>query len=248
MQNIPDIHGTAPQSLGLLNGANDPAAIKKVAKDMEALFAYEMIKVMRESLDQPSNTTYGNDTYMSLFDMELSKLFAERGLGLQSMIEKGLTSISKKVEGLADQKPHDEEQKQDIRSEIKSLLPTIQNARISSGYGLRKDPLNGEQKFHHGLDIPAPIGTDVHAIRNGTVIFSGKQQGYGNVVVIDHEDGYVTKYAHNQKNLVKQGDKVDAGSIIAQVGSTGRSTGPHIHFEVLYKGQAVSPGILLAQG
>jgi len=249
MLNAPDTPDLRRLSLEAAGGNNDPKAIKAVAKEMESLFAFEMIKVMRETTNSSSEGTLGNDTYMSMFDMELSRLFAERGLGLQDMVEKGLTSIADKKNqvSLPQQTNQTPSQKQELQSEIKSLLPDIQHARISSGYGMRKDPFTGEHKFHQGVDIPAPAGTDIHAIRGGKVLFSGEQRGYGNVVILDHENGFVTKYAHNQKNLVKEGDEVDAGSVIAQVGSTGKSTGSHIHFEVLYKGQAVSPSMLLAQ-
>jgi murein DD-endopeptidase MepM/ murein hydrolase activator NlpD len=101
-------------------------------------------------------------------------------------------------------------------------------------------------KHHNGMDIPAPEGTEVHSVGTGTVLFSGEQRGYGNVVVIDHNDGYLAKYAHNKTNLVQQGQEVEAGSVIAEVGSTGRSTGPHVHFEVRCKGEPVHPDTLLA--
>ncbi len=107
-------------------------------------------------------------------------------------------------------------------------------------------PFSGELKFHHGLDIPAPAGTNVHPVRPGTVLFSGQQRGYGNVVIIDHGDGFTSKYAHNQENLVQEGEKVDSASVIARVGSTGKSTGSHVHFEVAYRGRDVDPGMLLA--
>jgi len=249
MMNIPDTPDVGRLSLEASGGQNDPKAIKTVAKQMEALFAYEMIKVMRETTNSSSEGTLGNDTYMSMFDMELSRLFAERDLGLQDMLEKGLTSIAEKKNQVALPQPANriQDQKQALQSEIKSMLPDIKHAQISSGYGMRKDPISGEHKFHQGMDIPAPTGTDVHAIRKGKVVFSGEQRGYGNVVILDHENGFITKYAHNQKNLVKEGDEVDAGSVIAQVGSTGKSTGSHVHFEVMYKGQAVSPDTLLTE-
>jgi murein DD-endopeptidase MepM/ murein hydrolase activator NlpD len=249
MLNVPDTPDLRRLSLNAAGDNTDPKALKTVAKEMEALFAYEMIKVMRETTNSSSEGTLGNDTYMSMFDMELSRLFAERGLGLQDMLEKGLTSIAEKknLAVLPQTTNQTQNQKQELRLEIKSLLPDIQHARISSGYGMRKDPFTGEHKFHQGMDIPAPAGTDIHAIRGGKVVFSGEQRGYGNVVILDHGNGFITKYAHNQKNLVKEGAEVHEGSVIAQVGSSGKSTGSHIHFEVLYKGQAVSPDVLLAQ-
>jgi murein DD-endopeptidase MepM/ murein hydrolase activator NlpD len=131
--------------------------------------------------------------------------------------------------------------------ELKAILPGNRDIRISSDFGPRKDPIRGDRKFHHGLDIPAPVGTGIHPVKKGTVRFSGEQEGYGNVVIIDHDDGFVSKYAHNAANLVSTGDPVGPETIIATVGSTGRSTGPHVHFEVAYQGKTVDPRVLLAQ-
>ena len=113
--------------------------------------------------------------------------------------------------------------------------------RISSGYGWRMHPIYGEEMFHHGIDIAAPEGSPIHAVRKGKVIFSGVERGYGNIVIIDHGDGFETKYGHNLVNLVKAGDEVDENTVIAEVGDTGVSTGPHTHFEVLYRGKSVNP-------
>lgn len=249
MQNTPDIPPAFPRRIEEYRGRKDPAAMKAVAREMEALFAYEMIKVMRETSDVSSKGGMGMDTYMSLFDQEISRMFAERGLGLQNMLEKGLRHMADKSGKIPNPPEHQNaarEVKQSVSDEIKTLLPDSDHARISSGYGLRHDPYSGELKYHYGLDIPAAEGTDIHPVRSGTVVFSGEQQAYGNVVVVDHGDGYLTKYAHNRTNLVRQGQEVNTESVIARVGSTGRSTGPHVHFEVLYKGRHVHPDTLLA--
>ncbi|MBI5643133.1 MAG: M23 family metallopeptidase [Deltaproteobacteria bacterium] len=113
--------------------------------------------------------------------------------------------------------------------------------RISSGYGLREDPLTKAERFHHGIDIAASKGSPIYPAARGEVIFSGEKGGYGNVVEVLHDNGVVTRYGHNSKNLVKKGDKVSPGDPIAYVGSTGRSTGPHVHFEVIKNGEAVDP-------
>jgi murein DD-endopeptidase MepM/ murein hydrolase activator NlpD len=250
MQNIPQVNQNLPRNIEEYRGRNDPEAMKAVAKEMEAMFAYEMIKVMRETVGKSSKESLGGETYMSMFDLEISKLFAERGLGLQDMLLKGLKNIDEKnrhatmTQGTQNIKS---EGKKDLLSEIKSLLPDTGSTAISSDYGLRHDPFTGDMKFHYGLDIPASEGTYIHPARKGTVIFSGEQPGYGNVVIIDHKDGFLTKYAHNLSNLVQQGQEVDKGSVIAQVGSTGKSTGSHMHFEVLYNGEHVDPRLLLAQ-
>lgn len=110
------------------------------------------------------------------------------------------------------------------------------NGRITSGFGKRG------KEFHHGLDIGAKAGTPIRAALAGTVRFAGyKNRIYGNAVEIVHDNGLVTIYAHNSKNLVKKGQRVTAGQVIGQVGSTGRSTGPHLHFELRIDNQAVDP-------
>ncbi len=111
--------------------------------------------------------------------------------------------------------------------------------RVSSDYGGRY--IFGENSFHRGIDIPAPLGTGVHAGQGGTVTFAGEQGSYGNLVIIDHGNGFQSYYAHNTQILVNVGDLVQKNQVIAAVGSTGRSTGNHCHFEVHYKGQVVDP-------
>ena len=117
----------------------------------------------------------------------------------------------------------------------------VADGYIASYFGVRLDPFDGRRAFHPGLDIDAPRGTAVHAVAEGVVTYAGVRSGYGNVVEIDHGDGYMTRYAHNSKLLVRVGQRVHAGDAIADVGSTGRSTGPHLHFEVWYEGRAVNP-------
>jgi murein DD-endopeptidase MepM/ murein hydrolase activator NlpD len=112
---------------------------------------------------------------------------------------------------------------------------------ISSGFGVRADPFTGGRDHHMGVDFDANIGDPVNAAANGIVSFSGWKNGYGNTVVVDHGDGYQTLYGHNQANLVRVGDVVRAGQQLAKVGSTGRSTGAHLHFEVHVNGRPVNP-------
>jgi murein DD-endopeptidase MepM/ murein hydrolase activator NlpD len=112
---------------------------------------------------------------------------------------------------------------------------------ISSYFGERPDPFDGHMARHTGLDIAAPSGTSVHAVAEGMVTFTGVRHGYGNVVEIDHGNGYMTRFAHNSAILVHPGEHVQVGQVISRVGSTGRSTGPHLHFEVWYHGRVVNP-------
>jgi murein DD-endopeptidase MepM/ murein hydrolase activator NlpD len=112
---------------------------------------------------------------------------------------------------------------------------------ISSKFGYRKHPIRRRAHFHSGVDFASKRGTPVIAVADGMVAFSGWQSGYGRLVEVRHMDGLKTRYAHNQKNLVKKGEMVKKGQTIAKLGSTGRSTGPHVHFEVRKNGKAVNP-------
>lgn len=117
--------------------------------------------------------------------------------------------------------------------------------RISSGFGMREHPRFGGRKFHSGIDITMPVGTPLHATADGVVSFADRSGGNGNIVVIEHGQGLTTVYAHNSKNLVKPGQAVKRGDVIAYSGSTGVSTGPHVHYEVWRKGQSVNPAPFL---
>jgi murein DD-endopeptidase MepM/ murein hydrolase activator NlpD len=117
----------------------------------------------------------------------------------------------------------------------------VRSGYITSKFGYRRHPIYKRTKFHAGVDFASKRGTPVVATADGVVVFSGWQSGYGRLVEIRHMDGLKTRYAHNQKNLVKEGDMVKKGQAIAKLGSTGRSTGPHVHFEVRKNGKAVNP-------
>jgi murein DD-endopeptidase MepM/ murein hydrolase activator NlpD len=117
----------------------------------------------------------------------------------------------------------------------------VESGYISSLYGQRTDPFDGNQASHHGIDFAAVAGTQVLAVADGVVSHTGTDGGYGRMVEITHGNGYVTRYAHNAKLLVKPGQTVKRGDPIALMGSTGRSTGPHVHFEVLRDGRPMNP-------
>jgi len=116
------------------------------------------------------------------------------------------------------------------------------SAQISSEFGWRRNPKGGGGgEFHSGIDLRSPTGTPIRAAGGGTVTFSGWQGGYGQVVVINHGSGITTLYAHNSANLVSVGQRVERGDIIARVGTTGRTTGAHLHFEIMHNGRPVNP-------
>lgn len=129
----------------------------------------------------------------------------------------------------------------ELQKEVYPSGQPVKAGWISSSYGERLDPFTGGKTFHDGVDIAGKVGTKVAAVGSGIVIFAGEKQGYGNVVKIHHGNGYVTLYAHNSKLLAQVGDYVTKGQQIAAMGSTGRSTGPHLHFEVHLNGKTVDP-------
>lgn len=127
---------------------------------------------------------------------------------------------------------------------IKSAIPSgkpVKGGWISSYFGYRTDPFNGKKVFHKGLDFAGKEGSKVYSVADGIVSWKGRRNGYGELIEIDHGNGYVTRYAHNKTVIAALGQKVTKGQAIALMGSTGRSTGPHVHFEVLRDGKSVNP-------
>jgi len=112
---------------------------------------------------------------------------------------------------------------------------------MSSKYGMRTDPFDGGRRWHAGVDFAGRKGSDVIAVASGVVTWSSERSGYGNMVEINHSDGFVTRYAHNEANIADLGAIVKKGDLIAKMGSSGRSTGPHVHFEVFKNGRTVDP-------
>ncbi len=243
---------------------------QKAAQEFASFLFLEVIKAMRatipsSSLDEADK--FAADAYMSLADMEVARAMAQKeGIGLSKFIERALDvhdrvptpSVSREtiaalgVSLESGQRPGapptDSGPVAPVRSrKAKALhspespLPLPVDGRITSHFGPRVDPLGKGERKHSGIDIAAPTGTPVKAVAAGTVVFSGPAGGYGNLVAIDHGNGITTRYAHNHALLVSVGDRVTLGQEIAQVGSTGRSTGPHLHFEVLRDGHAVDP-------
>ncbi len=299
-------HPPVPGGIEALRGRKDPEALRAVAREMESLFAYEMVKAMRATAGgAASGKGFGGDVYGSLFDMELARVISARGLGLQEILLRGigrgqptnapepsgdLRGMPPQAGANASPPPLEAESAPSAppppvtgasappapatesipsappppvtganaspapAAESVPSVPSTQGfgspirdgGRVSSGFGFRKDPFTGGVAFHRGMDIAAAAGTAVYPVRGGKVTFSGHQKGYGNVVIVDHGDGFVTKYGHNRTNLVDMGTVVGPDTVLAEVGSTGRSTGPHLHFEVSYEGKNVRPETVLA--
>lgn len=134
------------------------------------------------------------------------------------------------------------------RKLVEAVTPAgwpVQGGWVSSGFGTRMDPFTGHQATHEGVDIAARFGSSIFAMGDGVVSFAGDKMGYGTMVEVTHESGLITRYAHCSATVVKEGDVVTRGQEIAKVGTTGRSTGPHLHFEVLRDNHTVNPIVYL---
>ena len=178
------------------------------------------------------------DYYEQLAQMTNSELAADLSLKVD-LLEKEIYVQAKSYDEVAQMA-----KEQEIRMENIPAIQPVMNKdlkRVASGYGMRIDPVYHVRKFHQGMDFTAPTGTEVFATGNAKVDFAGWKQGYGNTVILDHGYGYKTLYAHLYKILVRKGQKVRRSDIIALVGNTGKSTGPHLHYEVRLNNKPVDP-------
>ena len=136
-------------------------------------------------------------------------------------------------------------QGEQVKSDATPSGRPILSGWLSSRYGTRIDPFSGKKAWHEGVDFAGKAGSNIVAVASGVVSWSGERYGYGKMVEVAHGDGVITRYAHNQENLVKVGDMVRRGDVVALMGNSGRSTGPHVHFEVHKNGRPVDPASYL---
>jgi flagellar protein FlgJ len=227
------------------------------------------------SFDEQKEEGFGNETMTDTFDTELSRYLAQAGgIGLGKMVQENLskqtaggandttapaasgqiplqapvatTTPSPLVVAAAAAAAARAAAAAASRSGSTSALTMPLETTTTSGYGWRKDPLGQGRRFHAGVDLRAAYGTEVPAAAAGEVTFAGDQGGYGTTVVVRHEDGFETRYAHLSSMQVQTGDRVEAGQSVGRVGNSGRSTGPHLHFEVRRNGQQVDPTAVTA--
>jgi murein DD-endopeptidase MepM/ murein hydrolase activator NlpD len=238
--------------------------LKKASEQFEAIFLAYLLKVMRETIEESGLTEggFGKSIYTELFDQEISVNMARRGaLGISDMLYRDLSAraLNNGQTGEAESKDPPQKDPGALQSpgisdgsaipvsapgssepDISDLQLPVR-APISSEFGSRRDPFSHQVRFHKGVDLAAPEGMKVVAALPGTVISAGYQSGYGNSVLIQHADGLQTRYCHLQKVNVKAGDVVTSEEVVGTVGNTGRSTGPHLHFEVIRMGKQVDP-------
>jgi murein DD-endopeptidase MepM/ murein hydrolase activator NlpD len=221
------------RSLGQAPASTDRASAEKreqiafAAREFEAMFLLQMLKQMRQSMLSEDNEEpgLGASTMVETIDAELSRHLAGQPGGLSDVVAKALGAGERPPEGGS----HGDAPL--------TLLP----GRVSSDFGWRSDPVTGAARFHKGVDIAAAYGQEVPAAAPGTVTFAGVQGGYGNLVIVRHDGGAETRYAHLSQLDVQEGDEVKAGDVVGRVGQTGRATGPHLHFELREDGRPVDP-------
>jgi murein DD-endopeptidase MepM/ murein hydrolase activator NlpD len=171
------------------------------------------------------------------FDHEVAERFVRMQVGMRDLAHAAVDRLAEWIAVAGDPIP-------DV-----SVLTVQPVANVeSSGFGWRDDPIRHRPKWHSGADLKGKHGTPVAAAGDGVVTFTGRYYGYGNMITIDHGGGVITAYAHLRKMLVKPGMVISAGQQIGEVGSTGRATGPHLHFEVRLEGRAVDPDLAMRVG
>ena len=216
---------------------------RKLAQEFTAFLYQEVLKAMRAAMPQDSGIegeSMSRDFFTSMMDAEVARVVARRDS----------SGVAKAVEKTFERIPIEPGKTQPASNYPAATLPVPPSlpapGMVSSSFGVRADPFDGQRKFHRGVDIAAAAGTPIHAVAPGRVVFSGVAPGYGNLIEVDHGGGWITRYGHNSKNLVSVGDRVDAGRQIGLVGRTGRATGAHVHFEARHEGRAVDPKMFLA--
>ncbi len=259
-----------PHEGGLASSSGgDRAQLAQLAAEFESMLMLEMIKQMRQSMlgEDTDGEGLGADTFAGTIDTELSRhLSRAGGLGLQGAMldawdrQQGHTAATTPaVDPAAALAPRIGSPAPVAIAAAPSVsrpaaaavhpsghahepgLALEMHGRVSSSYGWRRDPFQGTSKFHGGIDLAARYGTEVPAAAGGTVVTAGEQGGYGLTVVVRHAGGYETRYAHLSSLDVRQGDTVEKGALVGRVGSTGRSTAPHLHFEVTQSGKRIDP-------
>jgi murein DD-endopeptidase MepM/ murein hydrolase activator NlpD len=210
----------------------DTADPKTIAAKVQGMFMEEMLKAMEESVDAEDGLFGGSassDIYRSMLREQMATAMSSQ---LNSPLENELAQALQKRSTSANQ-PAGTANEPVVKDPV-PVSPLPVSGVITSPEGWRQDPFTKEMKYHVGTDIAAPTGTPIRAVADGQVIESGVKSGYGNTVVIQTDDGRKMLYGHNNQNLVQVGDRVVSGQEIAEVGSTGRATGPHVHFEVKF--------------
>jgi murein DD-endopeptidase MepM/ murein hydrolase activator NlpD len=241
-------------------GNDDAARLRgkkpeEVAKEFEVLLVAQMIGEMRKTVPDSELLSASPERKMldGVYDQEIARSLVVRGdFGVAKQLvaqlrlhgERGANASSGADAANPGASPTSGASA--LLGAPSSLVSPLADASdVTSDFGRRLDPITGEPAFHAGIDLAAPQGAEVRAVAAGRVVFSGERGRAGNLVEVQHGDGSVSSYAHLDRRLVSEGAQVAAGSVLGTVGSTGRTTGPHLHFALEQGGAAVDPSGLL---
>jgi|SRR5579862_502920 len=262
-QTIPALSAAQPLDPSEATGAtgDSRSTVKELATQFEAMLLSKMLKDLQTSMMDGENSEDGykagglGDVMTQELSLALSRAGGfgvgtmlagamDRTLGSSSAASTGFDPSAILASMPAAAMPSmntDSSDATDAVTTASTFAAPMNLPRVSSAFGWRDDPIDGDNKFHKGVDLPMPVGSDVRAPADGKVVSVGEQSGYGLTVVVSHGNGIETRYAHLSGSNVKAGDAVTAGEQIARSGNTGRSTGPHLHFELTVNGQPVDP-------
>lgn len=239
MSGVIPIGARGVATAGTGGDAAERQQIALAAREFEAMFLQQMLQQMRRSMlsEDVKEEGLGAGTMTDTMDAELSRHLAGRSGGLYDVL---VQAFSGRLGSTAATPPAGAPAAPAAGAADRGGL-ALPEGRISSQFGWRTDPLTGASRFHNGVDVAAAYGTDVPSAGAGRVVFAGVQGGYGQTVVLEHPDGVRTRYAHLSHIAVSAGDEVGRGALVGRVGTSGRSTGAHLHFEVLEGGRPVDP-------
>src|SRR6266542_2350314 len=215
------------------------------ARGLEAHFLRQMLAQVRNSSEGSMlDGGFAGSTFKEMLDGALADKMAQAGgLGIAKMLQHELSKHDQ--EGTKSSAPTAHAPATSINDgRLQSLQAPLRapgTGAVTSSFGTRHDPLEGDSRMHAGVDLRAATGTIAHAAQAGTVVRAESAGGYGNLVVVDHGNGVETRYGHLSHIDVQPGDHVEAGAAVGEVGATGRATGPHLHFEVRRDGRAIDP-------
>jgi murein DD-endopeptidase MepM/ murein hydrolase activator NlpD len=219
--------------------------LREQSTQFEAMILNMMLSSMRKTVEESDlfggKDSPGRDIYTSMLDSEYARIMSENskmGIGNMMLDYFGVQS-NRLAPALASAEVAGPSGLSGLGRADQYLHPV--NGPVSSSFGMRVHPISGQLQMHEGMDMAVPIGTPVKASGSGEVVFAGEVSGYGNLVVVDHGNGVQSLYGHLDSIDVKAGDAVRRGQVIAASGNSGRSTGPHLHFEIRLGGRPVNP-------
>ena len=219
--------------------------VKNLESDMARLGRFEKkLRVITALEDSPQNSEknwgVGGSYGLSSFSLTTSLAHESKAVANRLSNNLGHLTTQAKIKTISLQElDHFFKNQKSFLQSTPSVWPT--RGWVTSGFGYRKSPFTGLREKHEGWDIGARSGSAVRATADGMITVAGRERGYGKLIEIDHGYGVVTRYGHNSKNLIRVGSKVKRGQIVALVGNTGRSTGPHLHYEVIVNGVPANP-------